>query len=641
MRALISAAGRTGGVMSLWLALLLTAAPAFADKDWNLTSIAFTPGSATTNGYVSAGTALDYQVRHCGAGTIYLVAGIRPNTMQIESRYWYKGKLRDVPAAMLMVQPTKIWIKGRATYGINSANFGGPIPLSDKASCWFDGIGLPPAPKGVKGDDFARTFTVYFERSTTVLRNEAFEKYIDELDAREREAEAARKKQEDEQKRAEAERKKQEAERVAREQREKAEAERKAGEQKQQAGAAAPGSGTGAAAAGAAAATGKSAAGGADFWGDAPAAGAACGEPQYVTSGNRYFRKDCNGRLQEVNMDDYYRHRKDVADRQQASARAERERAAGDALQRLKEEQRARAAETARLEAEVDTRMGGLRGAFAAGARMEESRAAVRDLSRLQASYDSLEALDNDFQQRLGALHDRFDDMRAANRDRVEAGVNAFYGNENRAAGELTGMVALMASDSALEKEKKAAREEMYRQKEQLERSIEAARKARQQALRKELLATFADSQMPLSSQKVATDTVYFFAYATTGDPVAQERPGMTVTSVFPVTRRGDGGWPFKRNFNEELRPLTRGDVAWTGYFGSAAEAEAERRRFLDFARKGGFAVSEVDYRGRAGPGAAPGGTRPAARGSSGGGGAEFWNEGGAPRAPAARNDFW
>lgn len=573
---------------SLW------AAPASAKP--NITSVHFAPGSASVNGYVQASTIIDYEVRHCGSGTIYLVAGIKNNAMTLDSRYWYKGKLRNIPPNMLTIQAKKMWLKGKAMYGSSSVRFGGPVETSDKTSCWFNGMGLPATPKGMKGDDFARTFSIFFDQSETVLRNIPFEKYQDQLDETERkeverqQKETERKQKEEQERKVAAEKHRQDEERRAAEQKQRSEA--------RQAGTPSPGNTrSGGSAAAAVASTSVSPVGSMndDFWGGT----AACGNPQYVKSGDRYFLKDCRGQLQEVNMDDYYRHQTAQAQQRKAAAQQEHQRAAGAALQQHQERQRQQEARTAKLTAELDTRMNHLSSSFAAGARAEAARSNIRDLTRLQKNYESLEDLDADFENRANQLGRQFDNMRQAQRDKVDASVNAMFSGEHQGYGQAMGMLGKVAADNAVAKEEEAARAEMRRQRQQMEADIIARRKAKKLALRHELLATFPDTTIPLSSQKLEADTIYFFSYAHAPENISQDNPALTLTNVFPVSRRSDGSWPFKRNLNEELRAIVKGDTTWAGFYTSASDADRQRLQFLDFARKSGFVVKEVQYKGR------------------------------------------
>lgn len=627
---------RTSTAVLAVLATLLTvaAAPVQANGNKLITSVNFTPGDANTNGYQQASTVITYQVQHCGAGTIYLVAGIRPNNMSLDSRYWYKGKLRRIPDNMLVVQAEQMYLSGKVSYGADSATFGGLVPTADKASCWFDGIGLPDAPKGVKGDDFARTFAVFFGTSRTVLRNPAFEKYQDELDAAERQAEADRKKKEEDEKRQKAAAERQQQEEAASQ---KAEAERKQKEDAAQQ-AARQGNGRGASPAGNSNGGGASVAGGAGMGGGGSGGSGGGADdlrrplppcttpPQVVRSGNRYFRKDCHGRLQEVNQDEYNVQQQAQAAQRKIEQQQARERAAAEALQQHQARQRAHEEKMARVTADINTRVGGLERSFAAVARSDEARANIRDLTRLQASYESLEELESDYRSRLDQLGNEFDNLRAAGRDNVDAAVDTMFGSEDRGYGDVAGTFGKMMSDSSVNKQAAAARAELRQQRAQMEQEIIARRKAQQLALRKELFNTFKDAGPPLSSQRVDADTLYFFSYGYSPDRVNDENPSLTLTNVFTVSRRGDGGWPFKRSLNEDLVKVLPGQVAWAGFYTTSADADQQRRAFLDYARKGGFSVREVEYQGRGGaPGARAGASSTAAADAS----QQFWNSGG------------
>jgi len=96
------------------------------------------------------------------------------------------------------------------------------------------------------------------------------------------------------------------------------------------------------------------------------------------------------------------------------------------------------------------------------------------------------------------------------------------------------------------------------------------------------LVNSFNGGKVPLSSQKVEVDELYYFCFSF--DHAAIDSPNMTmyVSNVFPITRYSDGTWPFTTTLLDNIARANNGaKVELSGFYTSQENAEQKRQEFI------------------------------------------------------------
>ena len=148
-----------------------------------------------------------------------------------------------------------------------------------------------------------------------------------------------------------------------------------------------------------------------------------------------------------------------------------------------------------------------------------------------------------------------------------------------------------MISDAEREKEARAARARLEEQRQEMLAQIEAKRWQMTLQMRRDLIKNFPDGNLPLSSQKVEADTLYFFSYTFDERQLAQPNPSLVVSNTFPVQRRGDGTWPYKNPMNGDLQKLSAGKNTLMGFHATRELADSVRNSFLNLANRSAVSV--------------------------------------------------
>ncbi|RXK85307.1 ATP synthase subunit B family protein [Filimonas effusa] len=238
----------------------------------------------------------------------------------------------------------------------------------------------------------------------------------------------------------------------------------------------------------------------------------------------------------------------------------------------------------------------------------------LNNLSRLSGSYNSVEELEEEFNQKYYSINSEVESLNEARNQQLQASYNYYYNNgseTDKAIGQAAVAIGGLINNMRAEKEKREAKEALQRQREQARAEIEARKKAALLQLRKTFFSQFPDGGVPLSSHTVTVSELHFFSYTFNNEHINQATPVVAVSNVFPIARYGDGTWPFKTAVvNDVKKTGAQGAVTLVGYYASKEMADQMRASFLSLAKKCQISVKDISYKGKKAAGAA---------------GADFW----------------
>lgn len=174
-------------------------------------------------------------------------------------------------------------------------------------------------------------------------------------------------------------------------------------------------------------------------------------------------------------------------------------------------------------------------------------------------------------------------------------------------ATELIGLVGNIFEQARIDREKKeakaeaAAQRERQRRQEEAERLAEIARqKAQLIVLRNGFFDEFPEGGVPLSSQKVNTNELYYFTYIFDKSAIEEYKPTIFLSNIFIIYQYSDGTWPFKSSIITDIKKLaSSGTITLVGYFTTKELAEQMRNNFLEIAASSSFTISDINYKGK------------------------------------------
>jgi hypothetical protein len=192
-------------------------------------------------------------------------------------------------------------------------------------------------------------------------------------------------------------------------------------------------------------------------------------------------------------------------------------------------------------------------------------------------------------------------------------------------ASELVGMVGNIIAQNKRDKEKKEMRKQEEARALQQQREDAARERAELQRflaqrrdLRNSLMTDYSDGGVPLSSQNIGTNELFYFTYVFDKQKISDSKPAIQVSNVFSVFQYSDGTWPFKTAIQTDIKKFApTGAVTLVGYYTTKEMAEEERKNFLAAAGETSFEITEFVYKGKAKPAATDGdfwGNKPASK---------------------------
>jgi len=325
---------------------------------------------------------------------------------------------------------------------------------------------------------------------------------------------------------------------------------------------------------------------------------------------------------------------------------AERRRQEHETRRAIEQTERAGQAMASSINTQRDTRATGQR---------------VENLLSMEGQVDSLAELDGEMARRMEAVDRELWALRDRQRAAVNLQTNLRFGGGTQveqSAGQLTNLLVNMAQEQQRQAAAEEAQERLAAERERIEREIVSKG-------RKLLVENFTDGKMPLSSTKLHSDVVYFFAFRTLQPTEMTPRYGaLLTTKPFAVARRGDGTWPFRQRLDGELQNVLKAPHTLVGFYTSEEQANKAFGMMQRVAEQSGLKVAVADFKpsfarstaaGSTGQASSPApdfwktGSAPAAATKTQGGTSapDFWNKGTAPAANtktdsgAAAPDFW
>lgn len=192
----------------------------------------------------------------------------------------------------------------------------------------------------------------------------------------------------------------------------------------------------------------------------------------------------------------------------------------------------------------------------------------------------------------------------------------ARQGNVEGAIGSVVvGTVATIFADASKRKKEQQARERAQAERDRLavqRRERERKYKAEQERLRleaqkmdiaqrKQVLQAFRESlPIPLASDKVDSDRVYYFLFSTDPGTIDKENTTVHVSNVFEIGQYANGTWPYERKVKEEIGALTPHTPSLQGYYLKKDDAEFMRQEFINgLSSSKGVEIKEVLYPGK------------------------------------------
>lgn len=174
-------------------------------------------------------------------------------------------------------------------------------------------------------------------------------------------------------------------------------------------------------------------------------------------------------------------------------------------------------------------------------------------------------------------------------------------------ATELIGLVGNIFEQNRIEREKKEAKQEAAAQRERERRQEEADRvaeiarqKAQLIALRNSFFDEFPEGGVPLSSQKVNTNKLYYFTYIFDKNTIEEYKPTIFLSNIFIVSQYSDGTWPFKSSIITDIKKLaSNGTITLVGYFTTKELVDQMRNNFLQIAASSSFTITDINYKGK------------------------------------------
>jgi hypothetical protein len=222
----------------------------------------------------------------------------------------------------------------------------------------------------------------------------------------------------------------------------------------------------------------------------------------------------------------------------------------------------------------------------------------LEEISRLSGNYSSVAELEAEFKQKYSSIQAEVNNLEQARNAKLNNGVNGYF-NENeteRAVGQSIELIGNVVNSIQAEKEAKAAREALTRERERQRAIIIAAKKKAIMDMRNKLITSFPDGGTPLSSHKVSAPEVYLFAYIANRSSFANDQASIAVSNVFPVPRDSDGSYPYKITVVNKLKSLGAGDITLVGYYTDRKKAEEMHTAFLSLAQKSSLSVQPINY---------------------------------------------
>lgn len=263
----------------------------------------------------------------------------------------------------------------------------------------------------------------------------------------------------------------------------------------------------------------------------------------------------------------------------------------------------------------------------------------------LGSNFKSIEEIEQAFNQKYSGLSQSMDNMHAEEQNLNLNTLNYMSTLEGDAGttGTIVAGGLYLLNEFQNQKEKENAVAELQRQRSEALAELERQKHQQLVDLRMEMLTTFPEGGIPLSSHKINVSEIYFFIYSLDESQITGQQPTVQVSNVFPWKKYTDGTWPYRTALDAELKNkgLTN-KTTLVGFYSSQEMAEEMRSAYLKLAEMGKMRVENVALVGK--PLNAAGGTNTKTANQT----TDFWGE---PTTPSstkqqaapkqAADDFW
>lgn len=233
------------------------------------------------------------------------------------------------------------------------------------------------------------------------------------------------------------------------------------------------------------------------------------------------------------------------------------------------------------------------------------SKEELKNLSKLNGSYESLEELNQAFQIQYNAISNQ--SLIVSDNSKAAFQSNADYyfrdaDESGKALKDLAVGVNSLIADAKAEREAREAKEKLKAERERIEKEIKEKKWEATLKMRMHLLKSFPEGGLPLSSHKLNTNTVYCFAYALDSNGIQNEKATSFVSNVFPINKLNDDTWPYKNAVSQEIKKncaKCNQKMNIVGYYTDETKAIEMQKAFIDFATKSNINIQLFTFLGK------------------------------------------
>jgi hypothetical protein len=224
----------------------------------------------------------------------------------------------------------------------------------------------------------------------------------------------------------------------------------------------------------------------------------------------------------------------------------------------------------------------------------------IKNNSRLENIYNSIQDLENDYNQKLQNLTGSGSQLAGAQSRQLNAAVDYVFNDDKlsqyKALGSATAGFGSMLNELAAQKAEEKARRALAEQRAAAIRNI----KMQKVTMRRGLIKNFQEGDLPLYSHRIKVPQVFMFAYVIDSTRIQDEFPSVKITNIFPIAQYRDESWPLKKGIRSELQVLMKQpNFVLFGYFTTEEKAKELYDTFLRIAKSADMQVVSINYAGR------------------------------------------
>ena len=231
---------------------------------------------------------------------------------------------------------------------------------------------------------------------------------------------------------------------------------------------------------------------------------------------------------------------------------------------------------------------------------VDKNRNELNELSSIKGNFNTVEEIEMAFQAKFNKIASTVDrTVQSENAAMVDQlNVMNHYSGGNEMIVQGIGIAAGLINSIASAERKREYEELLRRQKEEQLRRLKSMKASQVVEVRKALLETFPDGGLPPSSQTIENTTIYVFSFSTNPYSFIHDKPNLSLTNVFPITRKKDSVWMFKNTLIKDLQAHFKNDdiPIILGFFTSENDAKNLRDSFLYLASQCDFNLKFSEY---------------------------------------------